>query len=309
MKHIFRTRNLITTAVVIGLMTTGSTASAQRKDAEDLTMTTRAGVRLAATYWQSEIGKESPAIVLLHGEQGNRKKWKRVGRSLQQTGYAVLAVDLRKHGDSAGATEAAAEAKKSKRGKGGLKPDDYLAMISDDMEAVKVFLMQKHHAGELNVRKTGFVAVGDMGAVAMNAAALDWARKPYPDGPPSARTPRGQDVQTLVLISPGSVKGVKTVNAVKQLKAAGVSYLVVVGSKDSSKRKAADKLVKTLRGRIKKDMQEEKVILKQYPIKLNGDDLVAKDNAEFATLFKQFHDKKLKAIPQPWRDRHNKLDK
>jgi hypothetical protein len=288
----------------------GSVAEGQEKDATAVTLTTPSRVALAGTYWESANGKESPVLVLMHGEGGNRKKWKVIAGGLQKKGYAVLTLDMRKHGDSPGAATDDSKGSRSKSDGNKLKASDYLAMIGDDMEAVKVFLMEKHHAGELNIAKTGFVAIGAIGAVAINAAAMDWARKDYPDGPPSARTPRGRDVKSVVLISPDSnVKGVKTMNGMKMTKLHGVNYLIVVGSKDKDKKKSADKIVKSLRAGLKGDAKEEQVLLKEYPVRNNGEDLVARDNRAFLALLAEFHDLKLKPVNQPWRDRRSKLDR
>lgn len=290
------------TAIASCVVLLASVAVGQDKDATVVTIGTPSGASLAGTYWESSEGKESPILVLLHGEGGNRKKWELIAGRLQRKGYAVLTVDLRKHGESAGT----ADTTTSTSGNTKLKPNDYLAMISDDMEGVKRFLMEKHHAGEFNIRKTGLVAIGAIASVAINAAAIDWARAPYPDGPTvDSRTPRGQDIRSVVLISPD--KGAKTMNAVKATKP--VYYLVVVGSKDKTKKTFSDKLVKSLQAGLKKDVKEEQVMVKEYATKLNGEDLVAKDNGEFLKLLTQFHDLRLKSIPQPWRDRHNRLNK
>ncbi len=287
-----------------------SVAQGQEKSATGVTLTTPTRVALVGTYWESANGKESPVLVLMHGEGGNRKKWKAIAGGLQKAGYAVLTLDMRKHGDSPGAATDDVKGSKSKNDGNKLKANDYLAMIGDDMEAVKVFLMEKHHAGELNIAKTGFVAIGAIGAVAINAAAMDWARKDYPDGPPSARTPRGRDVKSVVLISPdSSVKGVKMMNGMKMTKAHGVNYLVVVGAKDKDKKKSAEKIVKSLRAGLKKDVKEEQVVLQTYDVRNNGENLVARDNLEFLKVLTQFHDRKLKTVNQPWRDRRSKLDR
>lgn len=288
--------------LIASLLVFTSLCEAQEKDATPTTLTTPSRVQLAATYWEATNGKESPVIVLLHSEGGNRKKWEPIAGGLQKKGYAVLSVDLRKHGESPGAAEDDTDIQ--------LKPADYSAMITDDMEAVKSFLIEKHHASELNIRKTGLVAIGNMGAVAINAGWVDWMRKPYPDGPPSARTPRGQDVQTIVLISPNAnVKGVKTNDGMKQTKIAGIKYLVVVGAKDKGKKTSAEKILKSLKAGLRKGTETEQILTYSYPSKLNGEDLVARESRSMLTLLTEFHDTKLKPVAQPWRDRHNRLNK
>jgi dienelactone hydrolase len=292
----------ITLAALVAISAIAPNADAQTKDSEDVRLTTPNGVKLSATYFESSKGKESPVIVMLHGEGGNRKKWAKIAAGLQAKEYAVLTVDLRKHGDSAGASDSDDGIK--------LKPADYQGMFSDDMEAVKVFLMERHQAGELNVRKTGIVGVGAISGVALGAAAVDWLRKPYFDGPPSARTPRGQDVQTVVLISPdATVKGLNLNAYVKTAKAGTVKFMVVVGKKDKAKKKSADKLIKMMKGGIKKEDVEDRVVLFEFDTKLNGEMMVAKDNSQILELLKRFHDSRLETVDQPWRDRRSKLDR
>lgn len=277
--------------------------------ARDVTLTTPSRVSLAATYWPSPKGKESAVIVMLHEEGGNRKKWAAIAGGLQKADYAVLSVDLRKHGESAEASDDTDAKSKSSKGIN-LRPADYQAMCVDDMEAVKKFLMEKHHKAELNVRKTGIVAIGAISGVAINAAALDWQRKPYPDGPPSARTPKGQDVQTLVLISPESnVKGLNLANALKALREVPLKSLVFVGNKDKDKKKAADKVLRQLQAGAKKAEAKERAMLYQFNVKLNGELMVAKDNRKFLALLTEFHDTRLDTVDQPWRDRRSKLDR
>ena len=47
----------------------------------------------------------------------------------------------------------------------------------------------------------------------------------------------------------------------------------------------------------------------QFPIKLNGEDLVTRHGNDILKLLLIFHNKQLKPIPQPWRDRRSKLDR
>ncbi len=267
-------------------------------------------VRLALTYWESPEGQESPLIVLLHGEKGNRKKWESMAKQFQASGYAVIALDLRKHGDSAGAPTDAADGKSDDEFK--LKTIDYIAMAADDMDGLKAYIYQKHQARELNMRKTGIVGVGPTCHVAILAAARDWVRAPHPDGSTlSSRTPRGQDVQTLALISPeSSLKGIKLNEPVGLLKSQGVAFYVIVGGKDEKKRKAADRMNKLLTSRLKEDDAKARIFY-YHPkeVKLNGENLLRKYEKGMFEKLKQFHDLKLKSVQQPWRDRQSRLEK
>ena len=62
-----------------------------------------AGVIIVGTYWSSRLG--APAILMLHGNGGNRGSMSRASAWLNAHGYAVLAIDLRGHGQSSPATK------------------------------------------------------------------------------------------------------------------------------------------------------------------------------------------------------------
>ena len=71
---------------------------------ESRTLTTADGWDIHITYYEGR-GKESPVAILIPGVEGNdksmtRKVWDGVATTLQKDGYAVVSVDLRKHGDS-----------------------------------------------------------------------------------------------------------------------------------------------------------------------------------------------------------------
>src|SRR5262249_35007554 len=108
--------------------------------------------------------------------------------------FAVIAVDLRAHGDSTkqvapnGAQQNLDAAKVGKA--------DVYAMARIDMEEVHRFLVTKNDEGSLNLNKLCLVGAGMGASVAANWAAEDWSV------PPLAIGKQGQDVKALVLISP-----------------------------------------------------------------------------------------------------------
>lgn len=65
-------------------------------------VTTEDGVKLIGDFWSAgdEIG--SPAVLLLHMLGSNRQAWEPLIAPLYDTGFHVLAVDLRGHGESGG---------------------------------------------------------------------------------------------------------------------------------------------------------------------------------------------------------------
>lgn len=67
----------------------------------DFTITAEDGIRLAATYWPG-ARPDAPALLLLHGNSGNRAKVADNAAWFASQGYAVLTVDFRAHGESEG---------------------------------------------------------------------------------------------------------------------------------------------------------------------------------------------------------------
>ena len=162
----------------------GSDCSAQaaaqqtgKSNTREETLAASDGWPIRATYYESAAGKESPAVILLAGAEGpdrkdarNRRVWQNTAIALQKSGFAVLAVDLRKHGDSI--PEATQPDSPLLR----MAPADYVVMAAADMDAVKAFLLSEHQNGKLNIRKTGIVAVGSSAMVAAAATVADWCR-------------------------------------------------------------------------------------------------------------------------------------
>ncbi len=75
-----------------------------KKDVFDIGMVTEDGVRIKGTYYRPAAAN-APGIVLLHMLGRHREDWDAFARTLQDAGYAVLAIDLRGHGESEGQRE------------------------------------------------------------------------------------------------------------------------------------------------------------------------------------------------------------
>src|SRR4051812_3883100 len=157
---------------------------------EDVLLRTGDDVTIAATYYagSSKLGKQVIPIVLLHASKGTRRDFVPLALRLQQAGHAVIAPDLRGHGESTRTTQQGRD----------MRAADYQAMVEPggDLETVKKFLIAKNNAGELNIDKLCVVGVEMGSVVALNWAARDWAWPELPSGK------QGQDVKGLVLISP-----------------------------------------------------------------------------------------------------------
>lgn len=67
--------------------------------ARDVTLTTEDELTIAGTFWGAE-DENAPGVVLLHMFRSDRTAWKPVVKALRARGIAVLAIDMRGHGDS-----------------------------------------------------------------------------------------------------------------------------------------------------------------------------------------------------------------
>ena len=268
------------------------------------------GWPIHATYYESAAGKESPVVILLAGAEGldkkdarNRRVWQNTALALQKSGFAVMTVDLRKHGDSIPeATEADSPLLK-------MVPNDYVFMTARDMEAVKTFLLNEHQSEKLNIRKTGIVAVGSSAMVAAAFTVADWAKKPYPDGPTlESSTPRGQDVRALIMYSPNAnVKGINSSTIMKTIKGLPVAVHVIASKDVKEDARNADRIFKAveIKGDDFKYLRKHTIAAGEITAEgfLEGrfGDPTNADITEFLT-------KNLKQIDTPWMSRRSRLE-
>ena len=207
-------------------------SSSEAADAESVTLETKDGFELGATYYASNLGKDAVPIVMLHDFKETRAVFNNLARELQNpesddlASYAVFTVDLRGHGDS-----------KVQYGQNGqrreleaqrLKAADYENMVLRDMEAVRRFLRQRNDDGELNLNKLCLIGSGMGANVAASYAAFDWSV------PPLANVKQGQDVKALVLASPKrTIGGLSSVRAFKHPDVRQrISVMLLYGAQD-----------------------------------------------------------------------------
>jgi len=67
--------------------------------AQDITLKTRDGIKIAGTYWPGRT-PNAPAVLLLHGLGASRSQTAANAEWLASIGYAALTIDLRGHGES-----------------------------------------------------------------------------------------------------------------------------------------------------------------------------------------------------------------
>lgn len=349
--------------LVCGGLLAGLPAVAQEKGEKSIEeksiLSPADGLPLKATYYKSSEGKDAAIVLLLHMKGESRLVWsaplpntqppKSLAEQLQGKGFAVLSVDLRKHGQSKVGADAddpkkAApadkdKAKKTVGGGGDLRLIDYQLMVSD-MDGIKRFLYEEHQKGHLNMRKMAIVAPEMSAAIGITFAAADWQKTPWDDAATLAgRTPRGQDVQAMVFLSPEiTLPGVPAHQVVPQFKAMGapMAALILVGKTDKQDKGQAKTLFKQLGGEPakatvpkkaadpkkvgkEKEKEKEKEADKEneerlFYIELNaglrGTNLLGKKlGIEDAVIgFLTDHVQSLKGPAYEWRDRKSKLE-
>ncbi|SFI86575.1 alpha/beta hydrolase [Planctomicrobium piriforme] len=275
------------------------------------------GYPIHVTYYPFKESKENagataqnaPVVILLHGAGENRLLWDKSSGPrdqdpfpilLQKRGYAVVSVDLRKHGESV-----------VNNGDDPLHPNDYQAMVGGDLVAVKDFLFVEHQAQRLNVQKLGIVAVGLSAPIAASFAEYDWSREPYDDAPVAEnRTPRGQDVKALILISPDGTAGrIKAATALKQLKAMtpNIALEVIVGAQDSADKRQAETVYQAYAPSARAAKENTKTEYLTPDLKDRGMALL-RQGTVYAYAFK-FLETNLKGLNIPWQDRRSLLER
>lgn len=304
------------TLVSISLMS-GNTVLAQASDTkgppkpQEMTLTAQGGWPIAITYFESSNASDSPVVVLLHGKGGSKRVWDQQFASiLQQNGYAVVSVDLRKHGKSQlNAADAGGNQNQKGSSREKLTALDYRAMLALDMEAVWKFLYEEHQKKHLNMQKTAIIASDMSVPIVLNYALFDWSKVPYDDAPVlAAKTPKGQTVRALVLLSPDtSVPGVSGALAAVKVKdpLLGIGFFVCTGASDSLDRGAAKKLFTQLSS---SQDSNERMYFKEYPGKLRGTDMLGKRLGLELDILK-FLDKHLKKLQGEWSDRRPRYDR
>ena len=266
------------------------------------------GKTIAGSYYAPRGGgaaesEDAPVVILIHGETDDRLVWERKPTSvdgkpaadvLSGAGFAVVTIDMRGYGESKEA--------------GSRRPNPN-AMLGD-LEAVKQFLMEKHEKKELNINKLGIVAAGDFAPIAAAYAEYDWKKPDYDDAlSPAERTPRGRDVQALVLLSPAAAVGrTKTGTALRTLTdpRAGVGVFIINGSDDPRNRGVASDLGRTIQH--DKDPQDNKYF-HEYETAFHGTDLVGQRGLMTEREMFGFLSKYLKDLDKPWVDRRSKLSR
>jgi alpha-beta hydrolase superfamily lysophospholipase len=256
--------------------------------------------------------KETPAVILLHGDKENRLAWNTFAKHLQAEGYAVVSVDLRKHGESTNVARIAGDSPAGGKNTEGtnLHADDYQAMVNSDMEAVKRFVYEQNQAKRLNMNKIAIIAAESSAAVAIHFAVNDWNKEPYDDAPSDdAKTPRGQDVRALVLLSPQQkVKGLPLGEALSAVREPdwNIAILTLYGKLNRSDARDATAIYRRIAGNSK--LNEDRIFVKGYNVNLRGIHLLGKKEVDAEAAIDTFLHDKLKDLRRSeWRNRQSRL--
>ena len=207
---------------------------------KDIQLDTKDGVLLHVEYRRPTLKKDANLkevvpVVLLHMSKGSGADWQPLAEALQRAGHAVIVPDLRGHGKS---TEVKRGGRILAIDQATMRPGDFAAMVTLDMERIKKFIIEENNAGQLNLRKLCLVGAEMGAAVAINWAALDWS------WPPLATGPQGQDVKGLVLITPvWSHKGMTIVDASNHPAVQGsIATAIIVGGKNPASLREAQRI-------------------------------------------------------------------
>jgi pimeloyl-ACP methyl ester carboxylesterase len=265
---------------------------------QEVMLVTEDEVLLKASFWPGTGGKETVPVILLHAFRGTRQDFNTLAEFLQGKGCAVIAPDLRGHGDSTQVRDgrrplAAAE----------MSPPTFSGMI-EDVETVKRFLMARNNSGELNIDKLCMVGA-EMGAiVAANWAITDWG------WPPLAVSKQGQDVKAIVLISPPEkFKMLRIFDPLNDRAVrTQISFYIAVGNRDSTAVRDATKIYNTLKRfhpPSAKGEDQDLFFDARIPTTLQGTKLLGKDFKQFglANNIAEFIEVRAAKQPYEWRDR------
>lgn len=280
--------------------------SADRDKGEDISLTTKDGVQLKATFYASSMGREAVPIVMLHDQKESRALFSGLARVLHSPpaesglpSHSVLTVDLRGHGGSTTQSNNYGQTRELEAAK--LGKQDFINMVRFDMEEVRKFLVKKNDEGVLNLNKLCLLGCGMGANVATNWAAVDWS------APPLASRKQGQDVKGLILVSPDW--GFRGIPMLTPLKHPGVreklSVLIIYGEEDRQAAKSAETINKNLERYHPTPPPEQRrekqdLFLVGLNTSLNGTRLVADPSFNMLPIIEQFLNNRLSKQDFEW---------
>ena len=276
------------------------------------TLTTKDGWSIEISYFESNQEKEAPVVVLLPGKDESRVVWNPLATALKNLGFAAITVDLRKSKNG--------KSKPPAKGSPQSKSDtvtklDYEAMIGQDLEAVKKFVYDEHQAKRLNMRRLAIVGADASTVIALNYAAFDWSKVPFDDAPVLAnKTPRGQDVRAIVLLSPAeAVTGVSVNQSLQFIRQTDISVMMLHPNKTADKA-IAEKMFQQLGGDKQKSDDDPRIERFGLETAQKGTQLLQQPvqignvTGKTSQLVIGFLTKRVKKPEVEWRDRKSRLE-
>lgn len=238
---------------------------------EPVPLETKDGVQLKATYYAGTLKKKAVPVIMVHGWKGQQDEYRMIALALQQTGHAMLTVDLRGHGLSTHQKMANGEVREIDLDR--MRTSDLKSMVLD-LEACKKFLVEKNNLGELNVSALCLVAAEFGCVIAMNWAVMDWSVVNLP------AYRQGKDVQAIALLSPmESFKGVTAHDAITSnvLRGRTISKMIAVGAGDSKSLAEARRLHtgwERFQNKVPADEDKQELFFHTADTKLQGTQLL-----------------------------------
>lgn len=280
-----------------------SAGKPEERKLEEVTLTSKDGWGIRATYYPGPEAKTTVPFILVHDWEGNRTDMHGLADFLQSLGYAVIVPDLRGHGTSATAPGADKPLDLSKMNRGAME-----AMILD-IEAAKSYLLQRNNEGKLNIEQLCVVGTGFGASLATLWAVHDWAVRDLPT------YKMGRDVKALILVSPVvSFKGVTLNDALKvRATLSQLSVMTMVGYQDSRCYTDAKRVFKALE-KARGEADSAGIYFVEADTTLQGKDLlyaagVAVNGLRTSDWIRSFVEERLvkQAASYPWADRTSPL--
>lgn len=196
---------------VISLLVMASAARAH--DPLRATFTTKDGIQIVADYWTPiDMQQQAPVVILLHMYGSDRQAFEPLIPALEEAGFAILALDMRGHGEST-EPEDLQLAKKVRDRDGTL----FRAMHNDVSGAYNWLQLRP----EVDLSRIGIV-----GASVGCSVALDYAV-------------RDRSIDTIVLMTPGT--NYLGVNSAAHIEKYGKRPMLILSSEEE-RSKGADYL-------------------------------------------------------------------
>jgi len=161
-------RALILAALLASPITARPTSRPGVQEPVDVRIRTSDAQELAATFFapqrkKSQQGNPAPGVLLIHDAGGNRHELDDIATRLQKSGFGVLTVDLRGHGDSRSESNDWSKLGEAARSR-------LWALATRDVAAASTWLLSQ---GEVHSTNLSLVGLGSGCALAVRQARRD----------------------------------------------------------------------------------------------------------------------------------------